>query len=246
MGRYFLEVAYKGTKYCGFQIQKNGVTVQSEVEKAFFIIQRKEVVLTGSSRTDAGVHALQNFFHFDIEEVLHPQLMYKMNAVLPVDIVVKGIYPVTANAHCRFDAVSREYEYRIYQRKNPFLKGLAFYYPYQLDMVAMQKAAAMVAGQTNFFAFAKTNSQVKNYTCALSISEWKQSENLLIYHIKGNRFLRGMVRLLTASMLMVGRGRLPIETFSGFFSHTTKCGYSIPPEGLYLIEVEYEKKFFGG
>src|SRR5689334_11687050 len=155
MQRYFLEVAYKGTHYSGFQRQNNANTIQAEIEKAFHTLHRQPVSLTGSSRTDAGVHALQNYFHFDCEIDMHPQFVYKMNAILPPDIVIKQLYKMTAGAHSRFDAINREYEYRIYRIKNPFLQDTAFYYPYKLDMGLMQQAAELIKDQTNFFAFAK-------------------------------------------------------------------------------------------
>src|SRR5919202_579527 len=120
MSRYFIEVSYKGTNYSGFQIQQNANTIQADIEKAFSILHRRSVVLTGSSRTDAGVHALQNYFHFDDNERLNEQFVYKMNALLPYDIVIKNLHLMPETAHSRFDAISREYEYRIYTYKNPF------------------------------------------------------------------------------------------------------------------------------
>lgn len=129
MPRYFLEVSYKGTAYSGFQTQENANTIQAEIEKAFEILQRDKVTMTGSSRTDAGVHALQNFFHFDYDGILHPQFLYKVNAILPADIVIGGLKRVNNDAHCRFDALSREYKYFIYRRKDPFLQGRAFFIP---------------------------------------------------------------------------------------------------------------------
>jgi tRNA pseudouridine38-40 synthase len=245
MPRYFIEVAYKGTKFSGFQIQETAHTVQSEVEKAFKILHRSPVALTGSSRTDAGVHALQNYFHFDFEERINPQFVYKMNAVLPDDIVVKNLWPMPSEAHSRFDAVSREYEYRLYGSKNPFLKGVAYYYPYVLDRAALREAAAIVKEQSNFFAFSKTNTQVKNFRCTIYKSEWVEREELLIYNVAGNRFLRGMVRLLTATMLKVGRGRLSMEEFKSLFdSEEEKCSFSVPPTGLFLKEVRYPENYF--
>src|SRR4051812_29577594 len=104
--RYFLEVSYKGSDYSGFQKQQNANSIQAEVEKAFSILQKHDVELIGSSRTDAGVHALQNFFHFDYKGSIHHQFVYKMNAILPADIVVKSITKVAVDAHCRFDATS--------------------------------------------------------------------------------------------------------------------------------------------
>jgi tRNA pseudouridine38-40 synthase len=240
MSRFFLEVAYKGTKYSGFQVQENANTIQAEIEKAFQILLRHPVLLTGSSRTDAGVHALQNFFHFDFNAPLNDHLIYKMNAILPDDIVVKGLYIMPDNAHSRFDATSREYEYKIYQQKNPFLKGIAYYYPYTLDERLLHEAAVLIKSGTNFFAFSKTNTQVKNFNCAIFKSQWLMQSDQLIYNIEGNRFLRGMVRLLTASMLKVGRGKITIDEFAAMFTSTDrKCGFSVPSDGLFLKKVNY-------
>src|SRR6187402_1286515 len=136
--RYFLEVAYKGTRYSGFQSQKNANTIQAEIQKAFKTILKKELELTGSSRTDAGVHAYQNYFHFDVERELPRQLLYNLNAILPGDIAIRNLLNVKDDGHCRFDAISREYKYHIYQRKNPFLNDKAFYFPYTLDFELME------------------------------------------------------------------------------------------------------------
>jgi tRNA pseudouridine38-40 synthase len=243
MPRYFLEVAYKGTNYSGFQKQENANTIQAEVEKAFKILHGPPVALTGSSRTDAGVHALQNYFHFDFEE-LHPQFVYKMNAILPDDIVIKQVHTMTVNAHSRFDATSRKYEYKIYQSKNPFLQGQALYYPFKLDMDLMQTAAEFIKKQTSFFAFTKTNTQVKNFNCVIYNCEWVKKEDGIVYVIEGNRFLRGMVRLLTASILKVGRKKISLDEFKKFFEREDKCGFSIPAHGLYLTEVKFPDKYF--
>lgn len=243
MPRYFLELAYKGTQYSGFQKQENANTIQSEVEKAFQILQGQPVTLVGSSRTDAGVHALQNYFHFDYDE-LHPQFLYKMNAILPGDIVLKRIHNMFSGAHSRFDALSRRYEYRIYQAKNPFLQGLALYYPFKIDFELMVAAAEMVKKHNAFFAFCKTNTQVKNFNCTVSASEWIIEEGMIIYTIEANRFLRGMVRLLTASMLQVGRKKLSIDHFAGLLTSDQKCGYSIPSQGLFLTRVKFPENYF--
>ena len=245
MPRYFLEVAYKGTHYSGFQVQENAATIQAEIEKAFRTVYRIPVGLTGSSRTDAGVHALQNFFHFDHDEELDNKSLYKLNAVLPPDIVISNMFNVPAAAHSRFNAVSREYEYRIYTSKNPFLKETAFYYPYKLDLDLMEEAASIIKEQTNFYAFAKTNTQVNNHNCTIYISNWRQEGELLIYNIKANRFLRGMVRLLTATQLKLGRGKISLDSFSDLFSvEGSKCGFSVPPTGLFLKAVQYPENFF--
>src|SRR6476661_7459521 len=189
MARYFIEVAYRGTRYSGFQIQENAATIQSEVEKAIQTLHRLPVQLTGSSRTDAGVHALQNFFHFDFEGEIHPQAVYKLNAILPGDIVVYNIYPMPAEAHSRFGAISREYIYKIHRFKNPFLDGLSFYYPYQLDIALLQRGASYILQQQNFSAFSKSNTQVKNFNCTIHKSVWMEDGQNLTYNIQGNRFL---------------------------------------------------------
>lgn len=244
MARYFLELAYKGTRYSGFQIQENAVTIQSEVEKAFQTLHRTPVQLTGSSRTDAGVHALQNFFHFDFVSEIHPQAVYKLNAILPPDIVVRNIHAMPPDAHSRFDAESREYIYRIHRFKNPFLENASLYYPYKLDMELLQEGAAFLLTQQNFFAFSKTNTQVKNFNCTLRKSLWiKEGENLL-YTIQGNRFLRGMVRLITATLLKLGRGKLTFQQFQNIFEKEERTVFSVPAHGLYLKQVAYPENYF--
>lgn len=245
MNRYFLEVAYKGTHYSGFQVQENANTIQAEVEKAFNTLFRQPVTLTGSSRTDAGVHALQNFFHFDFEEDLDLKFIYKLNSLLPSDIAIRNIYLMPSTTHSRFNALSREYEYKIYTQKNPFLKETAFYYPYKLDLGLMKEAALLIKQETNFYSFAKSNTQVHNFNCIIYISEWRQEDDLLIYHIKANRFLRGMVRLLTATQIKLGRGKISISHFTDLFRvPEVKCHFSVPPTGLFLKAVHYPENFF--
>jgi tRNA pseudouridine38-40 synthase len=243
MGRYFIEVAYRGTRYSGFQVQENADTIQAEVEKALSLIQRSEFSLTGSSRTDAGVHARQNFFHFDTES-LHPQLLYKLNALLPPDIAIRGIYPVREDAHSRFDATGRAYSYSIHTYKDPFKKGISYYYPYKVDLDRMNAAAAYIKEQENFFAFSKTNTQVKNFRCQLTRSEWLAEGGGYSYKIEGNRFLRGMVRLLTATQLKIGRGKMELEELEVLFKTAVKCGLSVPAEGLFLEAVRYPENYF--
>jgi tRNA pseudouridine38-40 synthase len=244
MPRYFIELAYRGTKYSGFQVQENANTIQSEVEKAFQTLHRTPVSLTGSSRTDAGVHALQNYFHFDFEGEVHPQFRYKMNAILPDDIVIRHLHLMPAEAHSRFDALGREYVYKLHRFKDPFKREFSYFYPYKLDIDLMHQAAAYVKLQTNFFAFSKTNTQVKNFNCQITKSEWVVEGEELFYHIGGNRFLRGMVRLLTATLLKVGRHKLSFSELEELFEGKRKCGFSVPSHGLYLVRVAYPENFF--
>lgn len=244
MPRYFIEVAYKGTEYSGFQSQQNtGKTIQAETEKAMGTLLRlhgeKAIQLTGSSRTDAGVHALQNFFHFDFDGPVHDQFIYKMNAILPPDIVVRQLVPVHEDAHCRFDAVSREYRYIIYRRKDPFLRDRGFYYPYRLNAERMQEAAEIVKEYEDFTSFSKRNTQVKTFICRIYESRWLMENDKIEYTVKGNRFLRGMVRALVATMLQAGREKISLAEFRSIIESRdcTKASFAAPAQGLFLIHV---------
>lgn len=244
MKRYFIEVAYKGTNYSGFQIQKNATTIQQEIENALATIYRTPFQLTGSSRTDAGVHALQNFFHFDSDK-LSPETVYKLNAILSRDIAVKQILPVHNSAHSRFDAVSREYQYKIHTYKNPFQNQLSLYFPYKLDLGVIQEATIYINEQVDFTAFSKVNTQVKNFNCSIIACEWIQHHQEYLFYIKANRFLRGMVRLLTGSLLKLGRGKMSFKDFQNQFVYPQKGGIAAPAHGLYLKQVNFPVDYFG-
>lgn len=244
MSRYFIEVAYKGTNYSGFQVQDNANTIQAEIEKAFQTIHRSSAQLTGSSRTDTGVHAYQNFFHFDYEREINPQFVYKMNALLPQDIAVRSLFHMPPSAHSRFDATSREYAYNIHQSKSPFLQTTSLYFPYKLDIDLIHQASELLKQQTNFFAFSKTNTQVKNFDCRIIKSQWMVGEDTLIFNIEANRFLRGMVRAITATLLKIGRHKLSISEFEKLFIADEKAGYSVPAHGLFLTKVNYPQNYF--
>ncbi len=241
MQRYFLELAYRGTLYSGFQAQKNAVTIQAVVEQAYAVLQKEKVEMTGSSRTDAGVHARQNFFHFDAEKKIHPQFVYKINAILPADIAVRSVSPVAPGAHCRFDAQSRTYRYFIYQQKDPFLEERAYYYPYKLDREILQKAAEIMKANRDFAAFSKRHTQVRSFECEIMKSEWTVKEGQIIYTVKANRFLRGMVRGLVATMLQVGRGNISLQELKVIIKSgdCTKARFDVPAHGLILEEVSF-------
>ncbi|MCF3109467.1 tRNA pseudouridine(38-40) synthase TruA [Niabella sp. CC-SYL272] len=239
--RYFLEVSYKGTRYSGFQIQQTGATIQGEIEKAFTIFFKTAPFFTGSSRTDSGVHAYQNFFHFDWDRDFDSKWIYNLNAILPADIVIKAVTRVTDGAHSRFDALSRSYQYTVYQFKNAFLTDTAYFYPYPLDLGLMNEAAVLLKSFKDFSSFSKTNTQVKTFNCNLMESQWLQEGSLYRYQVTANRFLRGMVRALVATMLRVGRGTLPMEDFEVIIKKAT-CGsayFDAPAHGLVLTRVAY-------
>ena len=246
MPRYFLEVAYKGTRYSGFQIQDNASSIQQEVEKALEIFYRQPIALTGSSRTDTGVHAMQNFFHFDYQGVIEDKVLYNKNSILPPDIVVKSIRPVAPDAHCRYDALSREYRYYLYGQKDPFLADRAWFYPYTLDREKLHAAATLLSEYQDFTSFSKRSTQVKTFLCTIQESSWEEEETGLVYRVKANRFLRGMVRGLVGTMLQVGRGKLSVEDFSGVIRQKDNrlADFSAPGHGLFLYQVYFPVSVF--
>ena len=236
-----------GTAYAGYQAQENANTVQAEVEKALQICFKKNISLTGSSRTDTGVHALQNFFHFDCEHTVPREKVYNLNALLPPDIAIRSIVEVATDAHCRFDARSREYKYFIYNKKNPFLSGRAYYFHYTINKALLQNAAAVVKEYRDFSSFSKRNTQVKNFNCDILESDWQTEGDALIYHVKANRFLRGMVRGLTGTMLQVGRGKISLQQFRDIIEarDCTRADFSVPGHGLFLIKVNFTESVWG-
>ena len=241
MYRYFLEVQYKGTHFAGFQKQLNATTIQGCIEDALKMVTKQQVELTCSSRTDAGVHAMQNFFHFDFETEFNSHWLYNLNAILPADIVIQNIFLVNDDAHSRFDATYRSYQYHIYQQKNPFIKETAYFYPFTLNMDLLNQAAAVLKSYTNFTSFSKRNTQVKTFNCNIMESEWIKVDQQLVYKVSANRFLRGMVRALVATMLRVGRGQISIEELRKIIEakDNTLAKFDAPGHGLFLVNVRY-------
>jgi tRNA pseudouridine38-40 synthase len=241
MPRYFLEVKYMGSRYSGFQIQKNAISIQSVVEHALALVLRSPITLTGSSRTDAGVHAMQNYFHFDVPQEISERAIYSFNSILPKDIGIVSIRKVVDIAHARFDALSRSYVYHLHNYKNPFVEDRSWFYPYPLDISILNEAALIIKGTEDFTSFSKRNSQVKTYICRVDWSRWEQTDLGYTYHVKANRFLRGMVRGLVGTMLLVGKGKINMDMFRDIIASrdVTKADFSTPGHGLFLEAVEY-------
>ena len=248
MPRYFLEVAYKGTHYSGFQVQLNANSIQAEIEKALEVYFRRKFELTCSSRTDAGVHAMQNYFHFDTADLGHDSKRseYHLNSILPDDIVIKNIIPVNETAHARFDALSREYSYHISRVKDPFLRDRSYHFPYKIDLSAMQEAAGLLMNYQDFTSFSKRNTQVKSFICNIIHSRWVEGEHGISYQVQANRFLRGMVRGLTGTMLQVGRGKIGLDEFTQIIEerNAIKAKFDVPAQGLFLVKVNYPESIF--
>ncbi|MEY4727721.1 MAG: hypothetical protein RLZZ390_245 [Bacteroidota bacterium] len=241
MQTYFLALGYKGVKYAGFQIQENAQTIQGEIEKAAAIYLRNPLSLTGSSRTDAGVHAHLNYFHFQSEKELGDEFIYHVNAILPSDIVLKGVYKVPDGSHARFDAIARKYTYHLYGTKDPFQEDRAWFYPYPMDEAMLNEAAASLLGEHDFTSFAKTRTQVYTHLCSIETCNWERTPMGWKLTIQGNRFLRGMVRALVATMVKVGRGKMTLTDFIAIRTamNSKHADFSAPAHGLHLESVIY-------
>jgi len=241
--RYFIEFSYKGTNYSGWQRQNNAISVQQLLDAALTLILRENIETVGSSRTDTGVHAEQQYAHFDVDKELNntEQLIYRLNSRLPFDIAVHRIFLVAESAHSRFDATHRRYEYRIIYRKNPFLSEQSHVFHKPLDIGKMNEAAVLLLRYKNFESFSKIHTQVNNFLCDITIAEWVEKDGILTFNIKANRFLRGMVRALVGTLLEVGTGKRSIEDFEKIIlaQDRSRAGAQAPAQGLFLVEVGY-------
>jgi tRNA pseudouridine38-40 synthase len=240
--RYFLEVMYDGTAFHGSQLQGDIPSVQLSLNQALHTLLRRPVFSLGASRTDEGVHAHCNFYHFDFEGVVPPQLLYKLNAVLPPTISVSRIYTAAhKDMNARFDALSRQYRYRIYTHKNPFLVNRAYYHPFKTNFDLLTQMAAIVPEYTHFEAFCKRNTQSKTFTCRISQSRWEISGAEWHYVVEANRFLRGMVRGLVGTQLYIARHNAPIRDFRAIIESNDcrNARFNVPGSGLYLEQIRY-------
>ncbi len=240
--RYFLDVSYKGTAYHGWQNQPNAISVQACVEKALSTLLRVSIQTVGSGRTDTGVHAEQQMVHFDTTIALDiDTYCLKINALLPFDIAVNQLHAVHDDAHARYDAIARSYEYRIVTHKSPFLQNLACLHRLPVDMQKMNEATALLLQYQDFEAFSKRGSSNKHFLCAIKKATWVQTAVGYTFYITANRFLYGMVRTLVGTLLEVGKGKLTVQDFQAIIESKdrTKAGKAAPPEGLFLTQVKY-------
>jgi len=241
--RYLLALSYKGTNYHGWQIQPNANTVQAEINKALGVVLQKEIKVTGSGRTDTGVHAEQQFAHFDFETNLPSRFLNGVNAVLPTDIAVHDIKQVADDFHVRYSAISRAYRYRVQFEKNAF--GKEFYclvHSGKLDVEKMNEAASILLNHIDYQSFSRVKTQVKTFDCTVSEAYWYwEDDKTLTFYVKANRFLRGMVRTLVGTLFLVGRGSISVSDFEDIIKAKDRreASTAIVPKGLYLVEVNY-------
>lgn len=253
MQRYFITLSYDGTAYHGWQIQPNGISVQEVLEHSLSTILRETIAVTGAGRTDAGVHARMMVAHFDTEQSFDcEQLVYKVNRLLPRDVSVSKIEPVTEDLHARFSAASRTYHYYVYIGKQPFSRQYSCEFRYALDFDNMNEAAAYLIGEKDFKCFCKAGADVKTTICNLTEARWVPAneefalpiDNTVTnwcFIITANRFLRNMVRAVVGTLVEVGRGRLSLDDFKKIVDGGTRsdAGESMPGNALFLWEVKY-------
>ena len=246
--RYFIHLSYDGTRYNGWQIQPNAVTVQGELERGLSLILRRDVSIVGAGRTDTGVHARHMAAHFDVSEPIdHQQVGYRLNRIMPPDIAVHRIEPVSDDMHARFSAKARTYHYYIHTHKSPFLRSYSLETHYDLDFRLMNEAAAHLLSVSDFAAFCKAGSDVKTTVCRVTTAQWvEQRPGEWYFEITADRFLRNMVRAIVGTLLDVGRGVLTIQQFREIIEKKDRCsaGMSVPGNALFLADVTYPDDIF--
>jgi tRNA pseudouridine38-40 synthase len=243
--RYFIKLSYKGTHYHGWQYQPNAISVQEDLEKAFSLILRENISITGAGRTDTGVHAKNFIAHFEIEKELNSkqlkELIYKLNSYISKDIAIHDIYRVDDNMHARFDAKERTYQYFITTTKNPFTTESAWYVHGNLDVNKMNLACEILKEYSDFGSFAKLHSDNKTNICNLMEAHWEFKDELLVFTIKADRFLRNMVRAIVGTMVDIGQGKTSLDKLRKIVESRDRnqAGRSVPGHGLFLVEIKY-------
>lgn len=240
--RYFIKLAYNGTAYHGWQYQPNAASVQEVLNNGLSVILNSEISIMGAGRTDTGVHASQMYAHFDFDlSIDNKQLVHKLNSYLPKDVVIYDVFLVHDEAHARFDATRRTYEYHINTFKNSFLQELSWYFHQQLDLDLMNEAAKLLFNHTDFQSFSKVNTDVNTFDCTIYEAYWKQEDEKVVFTISANRFLRNMVRSIVGTLINVGLKKITVADFNKIIEskNRDKAGFSVPAHGLYLTKIEY-------
>ncbi|MFY9150647.1 MAG: tRNA pseudouridine(38-40) synthase TruA [Prolixibacteraceae bacterium] len=246
--RYFIELAYKGTRFHGWQIQPNANSVQESLEKALSVITRESIAVTGAGRTDTGVHASYFVAHFNSGKLNldHPDFAHKLNSFLNKEIVIFGISKVDPEAHARFDATSRTYHYHLNLRKDPFNQETSWYFFGKPDLHIMNEASRILFDYIDFTSFSKLHTEVKTNNCKIYQAEWVQEGSDITFIVKADRFLRNMVRALVGTILEVGTGKIGLDEFRKIIEQKDRgaAGLSVPAHGLFLTDIEYPEKIF--
>ncbi len=241
--RYFIELAYKGTNYHGWQYQPDAGSVQETLNKALSVILKKEIDIVGAGRTDTGVHAKKMYAHFDYDTEIDSKILtHKLNSFLPKDIVIFDVLKVHDEAHARFDAKKRTYEYHIHTFKDAFENDGSWLHQLPLDLNKMNEACQILFKYNDFECFSKTHSDVRTFNCVIFEAHWQQNGNKLVFTIAADRFLRNMVRAIVGTMINIGLGKINLEDFEKIIKSKDRgqAGFSVPAHGLYLTQIEYD------
>lgn len=249
MVRYFLKLSYNGSIFNGWQAQDNTPnTVQQVIQEKMSLLLKEDIELVGCGRTDAGVHAKNYIAHFDCN---YPEFIankahwiYKFNTILPPEISIIDIYEVDEKAHARFDATSRTYYYFLHQHKNPFIERFSYYAYGDIDFELMNKAALTLLGNQDFTSFSKLHAQTKTNNCNITKVLWQKiGDGEWRFTITANRFLRGMVRAIVGTLLLVGKNKTTIDAFKKIIEakDRSKAGNNVPAHALFLIGIAYPK-----
>lgn len=241
--RYFIELAYNGTNYHGWQYQPGANSVQETLTKALSLLLKTEIDIVGAGRTDTGVHAKQMYAHFDFENKIDaPKLIQKLNSFLPKDIVIYAILKVPDASHARFDAIKRTYEYHMHVYKDVFENESSYHFQQPLDIDKMNEACKLLYKHNDFECFSKVNTDVRTFNCVIFEAYWTRSGDKLIFTIAADRFLRNMVRAIVGTMINIGIGKISLADFEKIIEskNRSQAGFSVPAHGLYLTKIEYD------
>lgn len=245
--RFFIDISYKGTAYHGWQEQHNARTVQAVINEKLSQLLRMDSKCVGSGRTDTGVHAHQQVIHFDVDRELDPeQFIYKLNAVLPEDISANKMRPVKNEAHVRFDAVKRSYQYFLHRKKTPFKKNQSYFFPHALNLEDINEGCNIFKQWTDFESFSKVKTEVNHFDCKIFEIEWQLEAEGYIFYVSANRFLRGMVRAMLGTLLDIGTGKVSPQQLVAILKQKDRraASRSVPPDGLYLSSVTYPNDIY--
>ena len=243
MNRYFIKLAYNGSGFHGWQVQDNANSVQGEITDKLKLLLKTDLHIVGCGRTDTGVHANEFFTHFDTEITIDNtnNLVFKLNSFLSEEIIIFDIYEVEADFHSRFSATKRTYKYYVSQKKNPFKNNLSYYFHHALNVAEMNKACSYLFDYEDFTSFSKLHTQTATNNCKIENAEWIEEDEMLVFTISADRFLRNMVRAIVGTIIEIGRGKLKAEDIKTIIEakDRSKAGYSVPAQGLFLHRVEY-------
>ena len=248
--RYFMRLSFNGESFHGWQSQQNAKSIQSTIKDAMIVVLRESVEIVGAGRTDAGVHAREFYAHFDLSRELllaeRRNLVYHLNGYLPDNISVSEILPVKNDAHSRFSASSRTYQYIITRKKDPFRQAFSLYYPGKLNLSIMNKGAQIIKNNLDFTSFAKLPMETKTNICNVEYAVWEEKGDLMIFTITADRFLRNMVRAIVGTLIEIGRGKIDLEDLEKIILSKDRraAGYSVPANGLFLVSVNYPVDIF--